>query len=484
MNSRELTSEYFLSSISHEIRTPLNGILGYLQLLNNTNLTDVQRCYTDNMYRCSVQLLEIVNDILDFSKLSSGKVSVNNSYFSIKDMIMDIQSVVELKLREKNQKITFIVDDKLPDYITTDRQKLTQILINLVTNSIKFTPIQGRIIVNIFKFEDSLQISVEDNGVGISLEHQKMLFQPFYQVEKGTKGFGLGLAICKHLVTLLGGEINIDSEINYGTIINFTVKYEDGQVYEQYINSKKQILHNKYILVCDDILDDRIILSELLFEYNMKPIICATLKEAEKILSTNRYHFSLVICNLSLDNISEFIKKNINYPIIGLTNNTGIIYKNVEKIINKPINNTILLNNLIDIVLKSESNAIQLNPVDKNIKILIAEDVSYNLDMLVKMLNSLKYDNITTSTDGEQTIQKLSENTYDILLLDLVMPKIDGFQVAEYIKNRGLTRPKIVAVTSCTTDSDKDRCRELGISYFLIKPFNINTLKSIIKKLS
>ena len=472
-----LTSENFISCLSHEIRTPLNGIVGYSQLLSRTNLCGNQKFYIDSINNCSLQLVELLNDILDFSKLTAGKLSLNKSFFTIEDIITNIRSVMDIKINEKGQSIDFIKEGNIPDFIVSDKQKLIQILINLVSNSNKFTQIGGRIVV-VFSFETDLIISVEDNGIGIPLEEQKGLFTPFFRCKNHNKsGYGLGLSISKGLVNFLGGEISIESERDHGTVFRFNIKVEDANLYQKFLEENSRFLKDKYVLLIHEDLEKRLLLGEIFFEYNMRPIVCSSKKEGEKMLSYKKYPFSMIVSSFSISYIETDI------PTIGLSEEENVFNKKYKNILCGNINKLSILNSVIEILKKEDEGMTLLNGQDTEVKILIAEDVSYNLDMLLKMLDSIGYKDVDSCTDGEQAIKKLSQNKYKVLLLDLRMPIKDGFEVAEYIREKEI-KISIVAVTASATEEDKERCRKLGINYFIVKPYNINYIRRVIKELT
>jgi CheY-like chemotaxis protein/two-component sensor histidine kinase len=491
----EQSPQFFLSALSHEIRTPLNGIVGYCQLLSQTKLDSTQQTYISRANKCCIQLVEIVNDILDFSKLSMGKGHISQECFSIKEIIEEVNSVISQMIKEKKQKIRYVVEKDIPEYIATDKQKLTQVLINLISNASKFSPTKGRIIINISSHDNYLEISVEDNGIGISEDNQKKLFMPFVQLDESKVGNGLGLAISKKLVELLGGIISVSSEPGKGSIFTFNIKFNPIEQIEKEIEKNSAILRNTFILVVDDNIDNRLILSEMMFEYGIKVITCASGKETLKILP--RYPFVLAIINICLPDMTGSILagkiKDVNndLPIVGLLEDDNVEDgKLFNSIITKPINKIRLLDTICNLAKKNSIEQFDLENEEKKkeidirpgIKILIAEDIGYNQEMLTKMLNNMDYKHITIAKDGVDAIQKLKEDKYDILLLDLKMPNIDGFGVASYIRENNLPI-KIAVITASVLENDKERCKELGIKYFLLKPFNMSHLKHIMHKL-
>ena len=508
MENKDTSPQFFLTNLSHEIRTPLNGIVGYTQLLSQTKLDTTQQVYLNSMTHCCIQLVELINDILDFSKLTTGKAQINNECFSFSEIIDEINSTLGFRLKEKKQKISFVIEENLPKYLISDKHKILQILINLISNSNKFTPIGGRIIVSFSRKNDNqINCSVEDDGIGITHADQQKIFQPFVQIEETLikNGAGLGLAICKKLVELLGGVISIDSEKNCGAIFSFFFNFEPYENYQTFIKENGEILKGSYILIVDDNVDNRLFLSELLFEYETTPIICSSGKEALRMVSAKRYPFKLAILDICMPEISGIeLSKQLKQikpelPLIAISSLDQVFDKlHFEYVLQKPIDKIKLLDHIIRTFNKNNIKQYELNEnknnfkkgnldsetkENNNIKILIAEDISYNSEMLSKMLNSMGFYQIDTASDGLEAIEKIKKNSYDILILDLKMPKMDGFGVAEFIKNNNLTYLKVAVVTASVSEKDRDRCKELGVKFFLLKPFNMTHLKTILEKL-
>ena len=523
------SSDHFIANISHEIRTPLNGIIGYSQLLTQTNLTQVQKEYLYSMNKCSIQLMQIISDILDFSKLSCGKMKINNEYFHIQEVIEQVKDVTNQQIIEKKQNITYNIDSNIHNYIIADKQKLTQILINLISNSCKFTNIYGFIQVSIKSKsitklnKDELEIMVKDNGIGIKKEDQVNLFNSFVQINNLNckTGSGLGLFICKKLVELLDGSIKLESEFGMGTTVFFNIKFEMQEDFDKYIKKDIKLLKDKYILVVDDNADNRILISEILFSWKMKPIICASAIEALTLISANRYKFFLALIDICMPGTSGVdLAKKIKdekpfLPLVALSSIDSFInYHDFDKKIDKPINKIQLFNIIYSIILKKKT---ELETSDKfsdsssttnedsdsgsdiyyspkiskdttiDIKILIIEDVDYNRNLLVNMLENISFTlgkNISIAENGEEAIKLFTEgNYYNIILLDLIMPVVDGFEVREYIREAKI-KSNIIVTTASVVEETKTKCRKLGIKNFLEKPIDFKKFKKVILKMA
>jgi signal transduction histidine kinase/DNA-binding response OmpR family regulator len=498
--------EMFMANMSHEIRTPLNGVIGYNQLLRRTDLNASQRKYLDSMNQCSIQLIQIINDILDFSKLSSGKMGINNECFKIKEIIDGVLDAMANNIKDKNQNFSVIIDEKLPEFIVSDKQKIIQILVNLVLNANKFTDNNGNIKVQFrSKLTNILEISVIDTGVGINVEDQDKIFYAFEQVDNNCNcknGTGLGLAICKKLVNLLGGKMKVESEIGKGSTFTISVIFNKCEDYEKTVDDNIKLLIGKTVLIVDDIAENRVFLSELFYEWKMYPVVCASSLEANRMVVSNRHKFDLVIIDTDMPNNSGVeLTKQIKeekplLPILAIaSDDSSIDVSNICKKIEKPVNKIQLFNGVYNTIEKTINQEAYIGGEDssesgsdtpssnfnKKVKILIAEDVLYNTTLLINMLESDGYVNIDTAKNGKIAIDMIEEahkedKPYHILLLDLRMPVMDGYEVLKKYHEKGWKLPNIIVVTASIIEQDRQKCKKLGASYFINKPIDIQEL--------
>jgi signal transduction histidine kinase/DNA-binding response OmpR family regulator len=501
------SKDLFLANMSHEIRTPLNGIIGYNQLLLQSDMSSVQKGYLHSMNQCSLQLMQIINDILDFSKLTSGKMSLNKECFSIKEIIDSIESAMNQRFIEKRQKFIPIINIDIPEFIIVDKSKLLQIIINLISNANKFTDIGGTIKL-IFSALDknTLCVSVIDNGIGISEINQLKLFNTFEQINHSLfkTGTGLGLAISKKLVELLGGNITVQSQLGQGSTFTFNIKFEPYENFTKNLQQDAELLKNKEVLVVDDNANNRILLSEILFEWNMKPTVCASALEALRMILGQRYNFSIGLIDICMPGISgtelarQIKEEKPFFPLIALSSVDSFVSSNFfEQKLDKPINKVQLFNAIYKILSKNktpsayigdtqeiESQKLETIP-NKNIKILIAEDVIFNRVLLKNMLENLGYNNIITAENGQEAFTKIKEainnnNPFKILLLDLRMPIMDGYKVIELMNKHSYQLPIIIAVTASVMEMDKKKCSQMNVKYFITKPIDLQQLKEVL----
>lgn len=481
----------FLGNLAHEVRTPLNGIVGYSQLLLQSTVNTTQKNFLTSLNDCSMQLLQIMNDILDFAKLSNNKVVINENITNIKDLLNIVENTLYNKILEKNHKLNIIIEPKTPVCILTDKQKIIQILINLISNANKFTNIGGKITVTVRLDKEFIIFSIVDTGIGIAQDDQVKLFNSFVQIEKSKfkSGTGLGLFIAKKLTNLLGGDISVNSVLGKGSTFTFSVKYLPYNNEEISNEEDIELLSDLQILIVDDNADNRLLLTEMLYEFNMKPIVCGSALEAIRVVLGNRYHVKIGLIDIHMPNISGIelakqIKEEMpDFKMIALSSyDTFINSSEFETRLDKPVNKSILVSEIIN-VLKNKTVNKPKNS-NKNIKFLIAEDITYNSTLLIDMLNVLGYTNIVTAFNGEEAIKEIQiaesiKDPIQILLLDLLMPKMSGFEVMNIIKKHKW-EIKIIITTASVMEESKIKCKEFGIKHFINKPIVFRELKDCI----
>lgn len=493
----------FLSNISHEIRTPLNAIIGVLSIMNDSNLTEEQSDYMETLKQSSYSLLGIINDILDVSRLETGNVHLSNDKFNLIQCIDSSIDIVVPSTQERGLKLSVDIDDKLPAYIYGDPQRLRQILVNLLSNATKFTK-KGEIVLTVKRQADidptSIKVifCVKDTGIGISKESQKKLFVPFQQLDqtltKEFDGTGLGLAITKNLVELMGGQLWFKSQVGKGSEFFFTIVVSTSSSspseYHYTIDTKR--LKGVKVLVIDDKDINRQYLQKLLYKWSMSPVVFSGATEALIYLENSQeVDIGLIdICMPKVGGINfanKVYKMGKRFPMIALSSygEKRTDYAEFVDYIFKPTHEQRLIYSIYQALFDKKESPHGFNQLMQKANIIIAEDVYLNQKVMINILNKLGYDNITVARDGSRALDLLYNNVYDLLLLDIKLPKVDGITIMKKLnKKMGTKRPKIIAITAMVSIKNIHKYMQEGyLDSYLIKPIEMETLKGELLKI-
>jgi signal transduction histidine kinase/CheY-like chemotaxis protein len=479
----------FIVNMSHEIRTPLNGVNGYIQLLSQTNMDKQQRTYTKSLMDCSKQLMEIINNILDASRLNSCKMDINESVFSIKEIESSVTNIISGRIRKNNQKLLWRYVTEVPEYVVMDKQKLIQIMINLISNASKYSESSGVVQVIVLFEMGELKIQVIDDGIGIPEDKQHLLFSPFSRLhpESIQLGSGLGLSICKRLAILLDGDLSAVSKVGKGSVFNLTLPYDTPSPMNEEIEIVVDKLIGINVCIINDKVDSRIQLMEYFETWSANAVAFATATELKHMSKRDTKFVDMIIVDNNLDG-GDIEQIRICHPLSHIV----IAGENVKGIscdgnFDYPLCKAQVYERVIDIIernpIRKLSNIEPITTIDAGSRVLICEDVEYNRDILEGILKGLGLVNIDTAINGEDAIQLLSreDSSYDLIFLDIKMPRIDGYGVIEHINDSvHLDIGTVVVTTASVISGELERCTRLGVKSFLPKPISLVEVRRLV----
>ena len=500
----------FFANMSHETRTPMNGLLGMLTLLkmDSSNLNIMQKEYIDLAIKSSENLMNLLNDVLLLSNKGSSDIKAEEHCCKLNELIEEVIIIKnENNRKSKNVEIVYYIDNNIPLNIITDPAKLKQILYNLVDNAIKYTK-SGHVSIEVhLKSSDpfNLEFEVYDTGIGITKNKIDSLFESFTQINhrisKSTSGSGLGLSICKFLVNLLGGSINVVSKIGRGSTFTFdilaNVNYKHFGISETEIQLKKTI-ENMNIYILDKNPLNCLLMLDLLIKLCQHIDYGRNISDSLSIIKSKfikKKQYDILILDYDIHNIDYniIIKEiksyhtNVKIILTSIEDKKNINTNLFDAYIKKPLRQNNFLTTIDEMFNKKEQQE-QLPDIDendefqKNINILIVEDNNINRKILKELLKHNGYINIYEADNGLSALQ-LSNMNFDIVFMDLHMPIMDGLQATTIIREKDKNIP-IYAITADVSVEIKKQCKQIGFTDFLTKPFEIDKILKIIKHIS
>ena len=498
----------FLANMSHEIRTPMNGIIGVIELLHATRMTPMQREYLEIIQTSANALLRLLNDILDLSKIEAGKLEPQLAKFDLSDMLgATLQSLVA-RANEKQLELAYHVDDAAPNEVVGDPSRLRQVLVNLVGNAIKFTE-RGEVTVYVDVAEEvergvKLRFSVSDTGVGIAPEERARVFEAFEQGgrpgERVRGGTGLGLTIAARLVEAMGGEIWLDSEVGKGTTVRFTAVFTRAPQSEP--EATPAALEGLRVLVVDDNETNRRTLVESVRSWRMHPV--EAIDGASALAAMKRAHeagepFDIMLLDASMPDLSgEDVARRVRTeadhgdPGIVLLSSGHVVGDReatelrIARRLLKPVRRSDLLEAIAQAVSGSPIIAPPEEPPPepmRPLKILLAEDNEINRRVVIDMLARVGH-TVEVANDGEEAVARWTTGTFDVVIMDVRMPRMDGFEATATIRAREAPteHTPIIALTAHAMKGDREACLAAGMDGYVPKPVRAQDLYSALER--
>ncbi|HSD66994.1 MAG TPA: response regulator, partial [Vicinamibacteria bacterium] len=501
----------FLANMSHEIRTPMNAVIGMAELLLDTPLAPGQREYVVTLKDAAESLLGLINDVLDFSKIEAGRLDLNPAEFDLRETLGDTLRTLGLRAHQKGLELAGRIAPGVPDRLVGDAPRLRQVLVNLVGNAIKFTE-HGEVVVQVEKESEEagavvLGFLVADTGIGIPRDKQELIFEAFAQADGSTTreygGTGLGLSISAQLVGLMGGRITVDSEPGQGSRFRFSLRFGKAPARGRVADRLPARLRGLRVLVVDDNATNRRILEEVLNQWRMRPTVVASAPaalEAMEAAAVAGRPYPVVLLDASMpvmDGFSLAAKIQQSPRLAGASimmlssgarpgDRARCFELGISAYLTKPVKQSDLMDTIAGVFASrrggptARPRTAPASPAEgrRRLRVLVAEDNAVNQEVAVGMLERAGHE-ATVAGNGREVLALLEREAFDVVLMDVQMPELDGLETTAAIREReraaGGHLP-IVALTAHAMKGDAERCLAAGMDAYLAKPLHPRAL--------